>query len=111
MAIGITVLPWRPTSWRSAPKEVTTSVAFGLVTLMVKFPSLSVEVPVVVPFTRIDAPDIGSPAGPVTLPVTTVPWLKAEKDVAHRTIREDRKNFKKTEFCWVIGNIAIILLF
>jgi len=66
-------LPLNAISCLSKPAEVITSVALGLLTFKEKLPLLSVDVPVLVPFTRTDAAGTGSPEVAVTLPVTTFP--------------------------------------
>ena len=62
--------------------EITNCLPFAG-TSSSKFPSKSVTVPTVVPFTIIEAPITGSPSSPITLPVTfevcaeTTPALNA----------------------------------
>ena len=63
------VLPATDSSVLTYPTELITNTAFSG-TVIEKFPLASVVVPSLEPFTNTDVPDKGSPASPVTRPVT-----------------------------------------
>ena len=68
----MTLRPSMGCSCCAMPMKVNTSVVASAGTWRVYWPSRLVTVPMVVPFTITDAPGIGSPSSPVTVPVSEV---------------------------------------
>jgi hypothetical protein len=71
------------------PTEEISSVFDDSGTMKLKAPDSSVEVPMVVPLTWMDAFETGAPLGPVTLPATVFSW--AQEASPRKTKRHKRK--------------------
>ncbi|MEP6927281.1 MAG: hypothetical protein ABI834_06570, partial [Ginsengibacter sp.] len=69
------------------PRDDTTNVAVGLLTLKEKLPEASVAVPAAVPFSWTVTPATGAPSEPVTFPVTVVAWAKTSEGIKKLTTK------------------------